>query len=134
MNVQLTRARSPASTVGACTVNEAHTIIAESLNRADKETTRIATVLENIAGQGNVVGSRFEDLRNLRALTELVRFLIITSNLSKLSNLSSLTLRVLTHIQTTRLKDMHLLPQAKDILHQAMVRLNNLHTHSLDII
>ncbi|EJD35058.1 AP endonuclease [Auricularia subglabra TFB-10046 SS5] len=60
----------PGSTVGACTVAEACGTIAASLNRAHKETARVVTVLENMAGQGNVVGSRFEDLRDIIALVE----------------------------------------------------------------
>ncbi|KAI1266861.1 xylose isomerase-like protein [Xylariaceae sp. FL1019] len=42
--------------------------IAAQLNKAHKATSTVVTVLENMAGQGNVVGSTFEDLRDIIAL------------------------------------------------------------------
>ncbi|KAH7100546.1 xylose isomerase-like protein [Auriculariales sp. MPI-PUGE-AT-0066] len=60
----------PGSTVGACTREQSIANIAASLNRAHKETSRVVTVLENMAGQGNVIGSQFEDLRDIIALVE----------------------------------------------------------------
>jgi AP endonuclease 1 len=39
--------------------------IAAQLNKAHKATSTVVTVLENMAGQGNVVGSTFEDLRDI---------------------------------------------------------------------
>ncbi|TFB05844.1 hypothetical protein CCMA1212_002344 [Trichoderma ghanense] len=44
--------------------------IAAQLNRAHKETQTVVTVLENMAGGGNVVGSTWEDLRDIIALVE----------------------------------------------------------------
>ncbi|KAI0535723.1 DNA-lyase, partial [Xylaria digitata] len=39
--------------------------IATQLNKAHKATKTVITVLENMAGQGNVIGSTFEDLRDI---------------------------------------------------------------------
>ncbi|MCJ1473401.1 hypothetical protein MMC13_002052 [Lambiella insularis] len=39
--------------------------IAAALNRAHKETRKVKPVLENMAGQGNVIGATFEDLRDI---------------------------------------------------------------------
>ncbi|KAF2970148.1 hypothetical protein GQX73_g3487 [Xylaria multiplex] len=39
--------------------------IAAQLNKAHKATKTVITVLENMAGQGNVIGSTFEDLRDI---------------------------------------------------------------------
>jgi AP endonuclease-1 len=44
--------------------------IAAQLNRAHGETGSVVTVLENMAGGGNVIGSTFEDLRDVIALVE----------------------------------------------------------------
>ncbi|KAI1780068.1 AP endonuclease [Hypoxylon cercidicola] len=44
--------------------------IAKQLNKAHKATSTVITVLENMAGQGNVIGCRFEDLRDIIALVE----------------------------------------------------------------
>ncbi|KAI0426663.1 xylose isomerase-like protein, partial [Xylaria sp. FL1042] len=44
--------------------------IATQLNKAHKATSTVVTVLENMAGQGNVVGSTFEDLRDIIALVD----------------------------------------------------------------
>ncbi|KAI1859733.1 hypothetical protein JX265_010182 [Neoarthrinium moseri] len=44
--------------------------IAAQLNKAHKATSTVVTVLENMAGQGNVVGSTWEDLRDIIALVE----------------------------------------------------------------
>lgn len=44
--------------------------IATQLNRAHKATNSVVTVLENMAGAGNVIGSTFEDLRDIIALVE----------------------------------------------------------------
>ncbi|KAI1433038.1 AP endonuclease, partial [Xylaria sp. CBS 124048] len=41
--------------------------IASQLNKAHKATSTVVTVLENMAGQGNVVGAKFEDLRDIIA-------------------------------------------------------------------
>lgn len=44
--------------------------IAEQLNKAHRATSSVITVLENMAGQGNVIGSTWEDLRDIIALVE----------------------------------------------------------------
>ncbi|KAI0864242.1 xylose isomerase-like protein [Xylaria cubensis] len=44
--------------------------IAAQLNKAHRATSTVVTVLENMAGQGNVVGSTFEDLRDIIALVD----------------------------------------------------------------
>lgn len=44
--------------------------IAGQLNKAHSETKGVVTLLENMAGQGNVVGTTFEDLRDIIALVE----------------------------------------------------------------
>ncbi|KAM0259526.1 hypothetical protein ACHAQJ_003252 [Trichoderma viride] len=44
--------------------------IATQLNKAHKATTTVITVLENMAGSGNVVGSTWEDLRDIIALVD----------------------------------------------------------------
>ncbi|KZV90460.1 AP endonuclease [Exidia glandulosa HHB12029] len=60
----------PGSTTGGCTKEESIGWIAENVNRALKETSGVTIVLENMAGQGNVIGSTFEDLRDIIALVE----------------------------------------------------------------
>ncbi|KAM0329826.1 hypothetical protein ACHAQA_003990 [Verticillium albo-atrum] len=59
----------PGNTGGAPRA-EACARIAAQLNRAHRETTSVITVLENMAGAGNVVGTRFEDLRDVIALVD----------------------------------------------------------------
>ncbi|KAI1383283.1 AP endonuclease [Hypoxylon trugodes] len=44
--------------------------IAKQLNKAHKATSTVITVLENMAGQGNVIGCSFEDLRDIIELVE----------------------------------------------------------------
>ena len=44
--------------------------IAAQLNKAHKATSTVVTLLENMAGQGNVIGSTFEDLRDIIALID----------------------------------------------------------------
>ncbi|TFK79502.1 AP endonuclease, partial [Polyporus arcularius HHB13444] len=55
----------PGSTVGAATLEESIALIAESINRAHKETEHVVIVLENMAGSGNVIGSRFVELGDI---------------------------------------------------------------------
>ncbi len=50
--------------------NEAIGRIAAQLNKAHKATSTVVTVLENMAGAGNVIGSTFEDLRDIIALID----------------------------------------------------------------
>ena len=49
---------------------EAIARIASAINRAHKETQTVVPILENMASGGNVVGSTFEDLRDMIALIE----------------------------------------------------------------
>ncbi|KAH6646382.1 DNA-lyase [Truncatella angustata] len=49
---------------------EAIARIAAQLNRAHGATRGVVTLLENMAGQGNVVGTTFEDLRDIIALVD----------------------------------------------------------------
>lgn len=44
--------------------------IAAQLNRAHAETKTVVTVLENMAGSGNIIGSTWEDLRDIIALVD----------------------------------------------------------------
>lgn len=44
---------------------EAISRIAKALNRAHEETQNVIPVLENMAGAGNVIGSTFEDIRDI---------------------------------------------------------------------
>ncbi|CAM6109391.1 unnamed protein product [Calypogeia fissa] len=55
---------------GSQTREEAIGRIAANLNKAHKATTSVITVLENMAGGGNVIGSTFEDLRDIIALID----------------------------------------------------------------
>lgn len=57
----------PGSTVGKCSVSQALENIAESINRAHSIVPDVIVVLETMAGQGNVVGSKFEELRDIIA-------------------------------------------------------------------
>jgi AP endonuclease-1 len=43
--------------------------LASNINRAHKATSSVVTVLENMAAGGNILGSTFEDLRDIIALT-----------------------------------------------------------------
>ncbi|KAI9812050.1 MAG: hypothetical protein M1827_004943 [Pycnora praestabilis] len=49
---------------------EAISRIADHLNLAHQSTKTVKTLLENMAGKGNVIGSTFEDLRDIIALVE----------------------------------------------------------------
>jgi AP endonuclease-1 len=44
--------------------------IAAQLNKAHKATSSVVTLLENMCGSGNVIGSRFEELRDVIALVD----------------------------------------------------------------
>ncbi|ROV99952.1 hypothetical protein VMCG_06261 [Cytospora schulzeri] len=44
--------------------------IAAQLNRSHRETKHVVTVLENMCGHGNIIGGRFEDLRDVIAGVE----------------------------------------------------------------
>ena len=56
----------PGSTLGAPRA-DALARIAAALNRAHAETSSVTTVIENMAGAGNVIGGPFEDLRDIIA-------------------------------------------------------------------
>ncbi|PVH76606.1 AP endonuclease [Cadophora sp. DSE1049] len=49
---------------------EAIARIAAQLNKAHKATSSVVTVLENMAGSGNIIGSTWEDLRDIIALVD----------------------------------------------------------------
>ena len=49
---------------------EAIARIASQLNKAHKATSTVITLLENMAGSGNTIGSTWEDLRDIIALVE----------------------------------------------------------------
>ncbi|ORX93880.1 AP endonuclease [Basidiobolus meristosporus CBS 931.73] len=55
----------PGSTVGKCTNQESIQYIADGINQAHQETKSVVCVLENMAGSGNVIGSKFEELRSI---------------------------------------------------------------------
>lgn len=55
----------PGSTVGACTKSESLKLVAESINRAHKETSTVICVIENMAGAGNILGSKWEELAEI---------------------------------------------------------------------
>lgn len=55
----------PGSTIGKCTISQALQQIADSINRAHAIVPDVIVVLETMAGQGNVVGSKFEELRDI---------------------------------------------------------------------
>lgn len=59
----------PGSTGGA-SMDAACARIAAQLNKAHRATTAVVTLLENMCGSGNVVGSRFEELRDIIALVD----------------------------------------------------------------
>lgn len=55
----------PGSTCGKITVEECMDRIAESINEAHLQTNHVVTVLENMSCQGNTVGGKFEELREI---------------------------------------------------------------------
>ena len=61
----LTYVSSPGSTVGQATREESISLIFESLNRVHKATKSVVTVIENMAGAGNIIGATFADLGDI---------------------------------------------------------------------
>lgn len=55
----------PGSTCGETSSEKSISFIAECINMAHKETKKVKVLLENMAGQGNVVGSTFEELADI---------------------------------------------------------------------
>ncbi|KAH7921053.1 AP endonuclease [Leucogyrophana mollusca] len=55
----------PGSTVGQTTKENCITLIAECINRSHKTTTSVITVIENMAGSGNIIGSDFAELGDI---------------------------------------------------------------------
>lgn len=55
----------PGSTVGQATKEESIALIAECINDAHKSTKYITTVIENMAGSGNIIGSQFSELKGI---------------------------------------------------------------------
>lgn len=60
----------PGSTVGNCSVEESIKLIADCINRAHKAVGTVSVVLETMAGQGNTIGNRFEDIAQIINLVE----------------------------------------------------------------
>ncbi|TFK56306.1 AP endonuclease [Heliocybe sulcata] len=60
----------PGSTTGAIPKETAIANIAGCLNRAHKETREIVTVIENMAGAGNVIGAAFAEIGGIIKLVE----------------------------------------------------------------
>ncbi|CAG8447480.1 1030_t:CDS:10 [Funneliformis caledonium] len=55
----------PGSTVGQCTKEQSIQHIADCINKAHEETSSVTCVIENMAGAGNIIGSRFEELGDI---------------------------------------------------------------------
>ncbi|KAJ3138759.1 DNA-(apurinic or apyrimidinic site) lyase [Physocladia obscura] len=55
----------PGSTVGECTPASSIALIADGMNQAIKTTPDVILVVENMAGQGNVLGGKFSELRQI---------------------------------------------------------------------
>jgi apurinic endonuclease APN1 len=53
----------PGSTVGECSIEESASFISEEINKLHAQIPDICILLENAAGQGNSVGSKFEELK-----------------------------------------------------------------------
>ena len=60
----------PGSTVGACSPAQSIRLIADGIDRAHGATQKVILVLETMAGQGNVIGSRFEELAEIIRLVK----------------------------------------------------------------
>lgn len=60
----------PGSTVGKCSISQSITYVSESINRAHSLVPNVIVVLETMAGQGNVIGSKFEELRDIISKVE----------------------------------------------------------------
>lgn len=60
----------PGSTCGQTTIENSIALIAENINKAHKETKNVKILIENMAGQGNIVGSKFEELADIIKLIE----------------------------------------------------------------
>lgn len=53
----------PGSNVGKLPISDACELISENINKAHKETKTVIVVIENMAGQGNTVGSNFKEIK-----------------------------------------------------------------------
>ena len=60
----------PGSTVGKCSVKDSLKKISTAINEAHKLVPDVIIVMETMAGQGNVVGSKFEELRDIISMIE----------------------------------------------------------------
>lgn len=60
----------PGSTVGKCSISQSLAYVSESINRAHSLVPDVVIVLETMAGQGNVIGSKFEELRDIISKVE----------------------------------------------------------------
>ncbi|RHZ63269.1 hypothetical protein Glove_330g68 [Diversispora epigaea] len=55
----------PGSSVGGCSTEQSITYIAECINKAHQETNNVICVIENMAGSGYVIGSKFKELADI---------------------------------------------------------------------
>ncbi|KAJ3079238.1 hypothetical protein HDU99_000097, partial [Rhizoclosmatium hyalinum] len=55
----------PGSTVGECTPEESIKLIAQAMNETIARVPNVILVVENMAGQGNVIGGKFQQLRDI---------------------------------------------------------------------
>lgn len=53
----------PGSNVGKLRLEAACQMVSENINKAHKETKSVTVVIENMAGQGNTLGSKFKELK-----------------------------------------------------------------------
>ncbi|KAJ7071781.1 xylose isomerase-like protein [Mycena belliarum] len=60
----------PGSSVGQASTDEAISLIAQALNEAHKATDSVITVLENMAGAGNIIGGDFKHLGDIISKVE----------------------------------------------------------------
>ncbi|XP_065175660.1 probable endonuclease 4 [Sycon ciliatum] len=60
----------PGSSCGKTTAEECCQTVAESINGVLSQTSGVTAVIENMAGQGNTVGGRFEEIRDIIAGVE----------------------------------------------------------------
>lgn len=55
----------PGSTTGSCTMSQSIQHVSDSINMAHSKTSKVIVVVENMSGQGNIVGSKFEELASI---------------------------------------------------------------------
>lgn len=55
----------PGSCVGKSSKEEAISQLAQCINKAHKETSKVVILIENMSGQKNIIGSKFEELKEI---------------------------------------------------------------------